>query len=222
MPYIDLTEPVNSYHWRYPNYVRTLEFLKRNSKIKSPFLSLDRGFTHLLAPSSMIPGGKTLDDYNLFDTLINRAAVLHLEDAACDNGEITKEQVAAAYAKCEPAPILLLATGFGRVHDSYTHDYWDKAPHLSAEAAEYLRDLQPVAVGFDFAEDPGMCLDPRNRYKPENNPAHRILLESGILMLEYLNFLWKVPVNNVDFYALPLHIHVDRFDYGSVRAVVKF
>lgn len=221
MAYVDLTEPVNDFHWRYPHYVRTLEFTKRDSKIKSPFLSLDRGFTHLLAPSSMIPGGKTLDDFDVFNTLIGRAAVLHLEDVEA-GALITRAQVESAYKACQKADILLLSTGFGRINDSYSHNYWDKAPHLSTEAAEYLRDLKPLAVGFDFAEDPGMCMTPEERYKPENNPVHKTLLEAGILMLDYLNFMWKVPVNNVDFYALPLHIHVGDFHYGSVRAVVKF
>ena len=221
MKYVDLTEPINAAHWRYPNYVRTLEFLKRDSLIKSTFLSLDRGFTHLLAPSSMIPGGKTLDDFDLCNSLIGEAAVLHLENVK-DGSLITKEQVEQAYAMCKPAKILLLVTGLGRLHDSYSHDYWEKAPHLSVEAAEFIRSLEPTVVGFDFPEDPGMAMDGEARYSLENNPVHKILLEAGILMEEYLNFAWNVPVNNVQMYALPLRMSVGSYHFGPVRAVVKF
>lgn len=220
MGYIDLTEPVNNSHWKYPNYVRTLEFKKRESLIKSTFMSLDRGFTHILAPSSMIENGKTLDDFDVFHTLIGKAAVLHIENVKAGQ-EITKQQLEDAYLGCESSKILLVVTGFGRTHDSYSHEYWTMSPHLSAEAAAYLADLKPDVVAFDFPEDIGMGIDDESRYDAAHNPVHKILLEKNILVIDYMNFAWKIPVKSVDFYALPLRNKVGSYDYGAVRVVVK-
>ncbi len=220
--FIDLTEPINDAHWRYPNYIRTLQFQKRDNWINSPFMSLDHGFTYLSTPASMLEGGKAIDDYDVFEDLQGKCAILQL-DGVKENVEITREMLEAAYAACEPADILIVVTGFGRIHDSYTHDYWDLAPHLGKEAADYLVSLGPKLVCFDFAEDPGMCMDPEERYKPENNYTHKVLFESGIPVIDYINFAWKIPVRNACFYALPLRVAVEgKFTFGSVRAVVKY
>lgn len=221
MRYVDLTETVNNSHWRYPNYVRTLQFIKRDSPINSTYLALEKGFTHILAPSAFIGSGKTLDDYDLYDTLNGDAAILRLSQVG-DGDVITRQMLEAAYAKCSPSKRLIIVTGLGRVHDYYSKDYWTKGPVMSEDAVEYLRSLNPAVVAFDFPEDIGMTLSGEARDAAENNPVHMGLLQDGILVIDHINFGWKIPAANAVMHALPLRVASGSYDYGSIRVIVKY
>jgi kynurenine formamidase len=75
-------------------------------------------------------------------------------------------------------------------------------------------------VGFDFPQD----YDIRRLHKVDLNEidltTHDVLLANDILMIEYLSNLWKVPVQNVYIYALPLNLK--NADGAQIRVVASF
>jgi arylformamidase len=88
---------------------------------------------------------------------------------------------------------VLVDTGWGARWQ--TPAYFDAHPHLTKDAAEYLRDAGAVLVGIDSpniddVEDPV-------------RPVHSILLGGGILIVEHLAALGELPLTGFRFTAVP-------------------
>ncbi|NND32266.1 MAG: cyclase family protein [Saprospiraceae bacterium] len=90
--------------------------------------------------------------------------------------------------------------------------YFENHPFLSKTAAEYLRSQQVKVVGIDSHN--------MDDTRGKTRPAHTILLEAGILVVEHLCQLHLVPANGFYFTAVPPRIK----GTGSfpVRAFAKF
>jgi len=91
---------------------------------------------------------------------------------------------------------ILLRTGWDRKWG--TGDYWEPCPYLSDATVEMLVGSLPALVGVDFwnvddTTDPG-------------RPAHTRLLEKGILVVENLCDLDKLPGAGFRFSAVPLRV----------------
>lgn len=81
-----------------------------------------------------------------------------------------------------------------------SHDYWDEAPYMSKEAADWLTSLHPDVIGFDFPQDYDIRklrfgVDERQCYLT----THRHCLKYDIMMIEYMHNLKAVKDKFVDF-----------------------
>lgn len=88
---------------------------------------------------------------------------------------------------------VLVHTGWDRHWQ--TDRYWEAAPHLTADAAEYLRDAGAVLVGID-----SMNIDDTSG---GTRPVHSILLRHEVLIAEHLTRLDLLPDGPFRFTAVP-------------------
>jgi kynurenine formamidase len=71
-------------------------------------------------------------------------------------------------------------------------DYYAESPTCSAAAADWLAAVRPKAVGFDcFAEKAGKTAP----LSPENFDVHRIIGESGAILMQQLHDLAELPTD---------------------------
>jgi arylformamidase len=76
-----------------------------------------------------------------------------------------------------------------------TEKYFDNHPYLTQEAAEYLRECKVTLVGIDSHNI--------DNTKGKSRPVHTILLGAGILIVEHLCNLEKLPESGYWFSAVP-------------------
>jgi arylformamidase len=76
-----------------------------------------------------------------------------------------------------------------------TDAYFENHPYLTEEAALYLRDQGAVLVGIDSHN-----IDDTHTRK---RPVHSVLLKAGILIVEHLCELDKLPPDGFRFHAVP-------------------
>ncbi len=91
---------------------------------------------------------------------------------------------------------VLIRTGWDRRWG--TNGYWEPGPFLTQENANALAGTGAALVGVDFAnvDDTG---DP-------SRPAHTILLQAGIVIVEHLTGLEVLPQTGFTFSAVPPRI----------------
>jgi arylformamidase len=81
-----------------------------------------------------------------------------------------------------------------------TDAYFENHPFLTEEAAIYLRDQGAVLVGIDSHN----IDDTRTRKRPvHSRPVHSTLLKTGILIVEHMCNLGKLPSKGFRFNAVP-------------------
>lgn len=76
-----------------------------------------------------------------------------------------------------------------------TEAYFENHPYLTAEAAQYLKNQEVKLVGIDSHN-----IDDTTG---KSRPVHTILLGAGILIVEHLCNLDKLPTDNYRFNAVP-------------------
>jgi kynurenine formamidase len=89
-----------------------------------------------------------------------------------------------------------------------TEDYFENHPFITADAAEHLRDAGAALVGID-----SLNIDDTD---DKSRPAHSILLDSGIAIVEHLCNLQALPLRGFKFFAVP--VKVKNFGTFPVRA----
>lgn len=173
--------------------------------------------THLDAPSHFVPEGpKRKHVHQLaLESFIGRCVKMKFGPFAKSNSQVTFKDVRdweEANVTIQKGDIVLIdfqweqywkpgAEGFG---------FLDSWPGLSADAARYLSERQVKLVGTDCVSlDPGDGGDGKLA-------AHYTLLPSGILILENVSNLSKLPPVSF-FMALPLKI--ENGTGSPVRAV---
>ncbi len=94
--------------------------------------------------------------------------------------------------------IVLLHTGWTDRMWGRFPMYYTASPYLTPEAAEWLRERAPKAIGFDFFEEYCARLPD---FGSEDFVCHRILLGNGILLMEQMTNLGALDRPRVEFYA---------------------
>jgi len=154
--------------------------------------------THIDAPRHFIPGGNTLDQIPL-DQLVGPASVLDLT-AFGAGMEVGTADLAQILGK-RPATRVLMRFDWDRKLG--TMGYYDEAPFLSEEAANWLVDHGCRLLGMDTA----MPDNPRNgRNGPKDSPIHKILLGQNVVLLEYMVNLAALDRPIVELVVAPLKI----------------
>jgi len=144
--------------------------------------------THVDAPSHMLEGGKTLDQYPV-EHFTGRG---RLVDAR--SGGITLEAVQAA--DIHKDDIVLFWTEMSKAYAEPA--YFETYPAIPAEVAEYLVKQKVRMVGVDTAS-----------VDHEEFIAHKILLKNDVLIIENLTNLATLVGKDFSVYALPIKLHVD-------------
>lgn len=164
--------------------------------------------THLDAPSHLFADGATVDRLQLAE-LCGRARVFHLDPVPLQ--QITADQVGDQLLdflrQPEPEKIVLFATGWDQYFATNAQRY-RQHPHLSPALATLLRDQGVRLLGIDtFSPDANTSTE---------LPVHRILLGSGIPIVENLRAVRKLPAS-VQFACYPLPLV--GADAAPVRAI---
>lgn len=149
--------------------------------------------THMDAPAHILPGGKTLDRYDVAH-FAGRAAIIKAFDVP--DGKITAEHLEPYRSRLEQADFALIHTGWSRYWGE--NKYFDGFPSLTAGAAEKLAGFRLQGVGID-----AISVDHIDSY---DFPVHHRLLEADTLIIENLARLDAIRKEEVHFICLPLKI----------------
>ena len=133
--------------------------------------------THIDAPSHLLKDGQTIEDVAL-DMLVGPALTV-----AVDKGpgqQITADDLKNSVGEASPGDALLIRTGWGRKFGA--EDYGNH-PYLAEDAAHWIVDRGFRLVGLDVTtpDAPGHL-----RTDDFDFQVHRILLGSGVLIVEHL------------------------------------
>ena len=152
--------------------------------------------THIEAPAYLLSGGKRIDQFGL-ESFIVQAVLLDLTHKKSGQ-PIDDEDLEAAEERgglaLREGEVVVLHTGWGNSVDDMSSSGYH--PYLSENGAEFLEFKRPSMVAIDAPS-----LDPHgsNRF-----PAHSILMQAGILVLESLCNLDKIEQARFQLVALPL------------------
>jgi kynurenine formamidase len=215
MRVVDLTMPIAA-HWRYGLEQHQVRSFDAGSVVQTTQFTLQtHWYTHIDVPRHFVPGGQTLEQYPL-DLLVGEALILDVSDVG-DNAAIGAERLRKAFGGGPGRDIVLLKNCRGKRAPMDSKDFWDHSPYLTADAADWLRELGPKVVGFDFPQDH----DIRLRDKPDNekeHTTHELLLKRGVLLIEYMTNFWSLGDRRViRFAGLPLNLQ--GVDGAPIRAI---
>jgi len=156
--------------------------------------------THVDAPSHMVERGQTLSEVPL-EQLIGPTRVVEIGGAR----SIQKKHIERL--DWDGVERVLFKT------DNSAHwkdeRFYEKFVYLEPDAAEVLVQEGVRLVGIDY-----LSIDP---YRSEGHPAHFVLFDKSIVILEGLN-LEGVPTGEYQLVALPIKLH--QGDGAPVRAIL--
>lgn len=159
--------------------------------------------TYLDAPRHRYRDGDTVADLALSQSVELPALVIE----APAEGPIGSEILPAEVER----HAVLFCTGWDRWWETDTYGS-HQHPHLTAAAAEFLRDKGAALVGIDSVN-----IDATDHAE---RPVHSILLAAGVPIVENLTALSQAPACGASFTAAPLAI--DPLPSVPVRAYSRF
>lgn len=216
----DLTLPIVP-HWRCPIKIEPAKSIKDGDAANVTHFDLQtHWYTHIDAPLHQLADGKTLNDFPL-EILVDKAVLLDVSYVQ-PHAPITAEMLKKALDEAVPAgqevpKIVIVKTCWEQKTPWQSYEYWDNAPFIADDAAQFLYDLHPNVVGFDFPQDYDIR---RLRTEDEHNltlTTHIYLLKKDILMIEYMTNLWSVKNSIVDFVGLPTAL--ENADGAQIRCI---
>ena len=161
--------------------------------------------TYLDSPYHRYAAGPDLAGLDLSTLVGLRAEVFHLTDA--EGRGIRAEVLADRDVR---GSAVLLHTGWDRLFG--TPEYGHGAPFLTGEGAQWLIDAGAVLVGIDSVN-----ID--DTESGGERPAHSVLLEAGVHVVEHLTHLGDLPPRGARFTAAPPA--VEGFGTFPVRAFAE-
>jgi kynurenine formamidase len=155
------------------------------------FLSTHTG-THMDAPSHFLKNVSSIDQIDV-DRLVCNALIVRVD-------KHTDEYITLEDVRRVPDDIsnqaIIFSTGWE--HEITREDFFSHNPGLSSELAQYLVEHKINAVGIDSPSvDGGSAHD---------FPVHKILLSSGIIVIENLCNLNKIPQERFILIVAPLKL----------------
>lgn len=161
--------------------------------------------TYLDSPYHRYAAGPDLAGLDLSTLVGLRAEVFHLTDA--EGRGIRPETLADRDVH---GAAVLLHTGWDRLFG--TPEYGHGAPFLTGEGAQWLIDAGAALVGIDSVN-----ID--DTESGGERPAHSLLLEAGVHVVEHLTHLGDLPAHGARFTAAPPA--VEGFGTFPVRAFAE-
>ncbi|MEV5069923.1 cyclase family protein [Microbacterium sp. LMI12-1-1.1] len=164
--------------------------------------------TYLDSPFHRYADGSDLAGLDLASLVGLRAEVFHLEDAW--DGSRRGIRSATLADRDVRGAAVLLHTGWDRWFGR--PEYGVGAPFLTGEAAQWLIDAGAVLVGID-------SLNIDDTESGGERPAHSLLLDAGVHVVEHLTNLGELPPRGARFTAAPPA--VEGFGTFPVRAFAE-
>ena len=158
--------------------------------------------THMDAPLHFIRQGISIDKMPI-DVTIGQARVIDIHD----NESIKPEELVPHHI-CRGERILFKTQNSQRSRQ--TNTFIEDFVFISEEAARFLVECGVSVVGIDYISVAGFKCDPVG--------THRILLEAGVWLIEWLD-LSDVQPGNYELICLPLKI--DQGDGALARAILR-
>jgi arylformamidase len=144
--------------------------------------------THVDAPAHFVPEGATIDALP-FEILTGKTRVVEI----LARERVEREDLEAQDLR-DDLRILLKTRMSGQMTKS---KYQEDHLYLSADAAAYVAQAGLKLIGFDY-----LSID---RHGAGDFPAHRALLEAGVVIVEGID-LSEVPPGEYDMTCLPLRV----------------
>ena len=175
-----------------PANVRRTHFIKRDGFAQTALTLSSHLGTHLDTAAHLFPDAPTLDKLGP-NNFTGWGAVLDLTNLPTPFIDQTD---LARLAELDNLDFALLHTGWSR-HWS-TDRYYKDFPSLTPTGARFLAGLNLKGIGLDTPSP-----DPVHAH---DLPAHQVLLNHGLVIVENLTNLGELPAEGFIFSALPLRI----------------
>lgn len=205
MNYIDLTHPIYegmmTYwgHWHPKVEIKEMGTIEKEGRATRKVVLGTHTGTHIDAPSHFLKGHETIDQIAL-DVCVGSATLISFEEEkdVIEWSDLEKKLSVILSPKLER---LLIRFGWSKYFGkpSFYQDY----PSLSEEACHWLVEKGVRLLGLDT---PSPDHPKRSRGHPNDSPNHKIFLEKGVFLLEYLCHLEKLRGPEIFLMALPLKI----------------
>lgn len=197
---VDLSVPVDAETRSPPSTDQKVELTPHfrgpgHWQVTSIAMSVHSG-SHIDTPLHVFEDGATTSDVGLAD-LCGDAVLLDCTSVGPQE-PVDAAVLDAAEREIRPGDIVLLRTDWTDRKWGTFPDYYVQSPYLTADAAEWLAERRPRAVGFDFFEEYCARLPD---FTSEDFVCHRILLGADILLMEQMTNLASVPTDRAEFYA---------------------
>ena len=205
-------------HFRWAIERVTTDSLQAGAPFESSRFGMSaHAFTHADAPVHVAADGATLEqlDPSLW---VGPAVVLDLMSVG-PNEPIDRALLAQRGSGVRAGEIVLLKTGWDTRTEVDSPDYWQQAPFVTRDGAEWLAEQGPRSVGFDFPQDFAIrrTVGSAEKPAPAEFVTHDVLLRNGIGLLEYLSGLGSITAERVFLVAAPIRLAGS--DGGPVRAL---
>ena len=215
---VDLTAPITEHfdqRWRVDRkLVKAFASgdLFQNTWMGAPVHS----FTHLDAPLHVVPDGICTEDVPLH-RLVGHAAIVDLTPIAPKTA-ITAEHLERAGQHVRKDDIVFLKTAWDEQQSLSTPEFWLEAPYMTRPACEWLLEREISTIGYDFPQDCPIRGMMHGKSAPiEEFVTHDTLLRNGVIMIEYLCNLGKLPGLRAFVVALP--VKIPNSDGAHIRVV---
>ncbi|HAF30663.1 MAG TPA: hydrolase [Bacteroidales bacterium] len=160
--------------------------------------------THIDAPVHILPGTKSLDEFNL-EKFIGPACVIDCSKV----NEIGVDLLKKYESRIKNVDFILFYAG---MQENWNSDqYFNEYPTLTETAVRWLANFDLKALGFDY-----ISVDKMDDYSLIN---HRILLENEILIIENITNLDQLISKNFELNCIPLKI--ENSDGAPVRVFAR-
>jgi len=142
--------------------------------------------THMDAPLHFVKCGKSIEKIPI-DKLIGEVTIVDFSHLA-ENEAITKEML----SDINITKRMLFKFGWGKYWG--TEKFYNGYPFFSKEAAEYLlfENVELIAMDTPSPDDSRIKLEKNTLGSDNDSPIHKIFLNDGIALIEYIANLDKV------------------------------
>ncbi len=179
----------------HPQFISWADKKSDGYNLELIFLSSHSG-THLDAPYHFVEKGLKIDKIPL-NRLVTNTVLCRIKKGPDE--PITKKDIVSfetRNGKISANLAVVFETGWSQ--NLTRKDYFTKNPGLSVSAARYLQEKNVSLVGID---SPSIDMGKDSRF-----PAHHVLLKNGVLILENLCNLDKIPHSRFMMIVLPLKL----------------
>lgn len=197
---IDLSVLTDSETKSPPSIDKKVELTRHNRgpgfwQVTSVNMGLHTG-SHIDAPLHVFEDGATTAEIPL-ERLIGEASVIDCTQVG-DSEPVDVAVLEKGSDDVREGDILILHSGWSDRSWGSFPSYFTQSPYLTAEAAEWLAARKPAAVAFDFFEEYCARLPD---FSSEEFICHRILLGTGIPLLEQLTNIGAVGRRRFEFFS---------------------
>jgi len=213
-PWVDLSHPLGERMPRVP-VVPEPSFTKFRRMPDDPFNVSEMHMvvhlgTHVDAPYHFIDDGPAMEGVPL-ERLSGAGVVWRIEAEPLQ--AIGPEVLERMEPRAQPGDIVMLDTGWS---DQVGTERYERHPHLTAQAAEWLLEQRIKLLAVDFGTPEAA---PEERWDGWHWPVHHTLLPYGVLIAEHLCRPRPLAGQRVEAMFLPLNL--EGGDGAPARVVAR-